>query len=144
MVVVAILRRRLRQGKSHEDFRRAWYHTVGFGVANRMLTVLDAADPRQIIVIGLTETSAEEVGKLIAIDVAERENNSLDEVVEPQVERSFGVLIAEDDFSASGAVDYRPAGVNGVQTDVAKVATDIEQGAALVARLQGGGSRAEL
>ena len=39
-----------------------------------MLTVLNGANPREIIVIGLTETSAEEVGKLIAIDAAEREN----------------------------------------------------------------------
>jgi len=143
VITAAILRRRLREGKTYDDFRKAWYHTTGFGVANRMLTVLNAADPREVIVIGLTEASAEQARELVAIDAAEREHDPLDGVVEPQVERTFGVLIADDDFSASGPLDYRPPAVGGLATDVAAVEREIAANAALLARLMGG-SRAAL
>jgi hypothetical protein len=135
---VAIVKRRLREGKTYEDFRRAWYHKVGFGAANKMLTVLNAADPREILVIALTETTDEQARRLIAIDAAERGNNPLDEVIEPQIERFFGVLIAEDDFSASGPIPYTPATVNGVETDLSEVARDIQRAANLLAKLQNG------
>ncbi len=144
MITAAILRRRLREGKTYDDFRRAWYHTTGFGVSNRMLTVLNAADPREVIVIGLTEASAEQARQLLAIDAAEREHNPLDDVVEPPVERTFGVLIAEDDFSASGPLGYRQAAVGGVETDVAAVEREIAANAALLARLMQGSIAADL
>ena len=32
MITVAIVTRRLKEGKTYEDFRKAWYHTIGFGV----------------------------------------------------------------------------------------------------------------
>lgn len=57
MIAVAILRRRLREGRTYDDFREAWYHGVGFGTPNRMLTALNVADPREVIVIALTETA---------------------------------------------------------------------------------------
>ncbi len=143
-VTVAIVTRRLKAGKTYEDFRRAWHHTTGFGVANRMLTVLNAADPREITVIGLTETSEEQARELVAIDAAERENNPLDDIIEPEIGRTFGVLIAEDDFSGSGPIDYKPAMIDGVETDLAQVAEDIERAAPLVARLQKGSRQAKL
>jgi hypothetical protein len=31
MMWISILMRRLKEGKTYEDFRKAWYHTVGFG-----------------------------------------------------------------------------------------------------------------
>ena len=137
-VSVAILKRRLRAGKTYEDFRRAWYHKVGFGVANTMLTVLNAADPREIIVIALTETTEEQARQLIAIDAAERTSSPLDEIVEPEIERTFGVLIAEDDFSGTGPIAYTPATVHGVQTNLSQVARDIQQAETLLAQLQNG------
>ena len=35
ITTVAILTRRLREGKSYDDFRKAWYHTTGFGVEGK-------------------------------------------------------------------------------------------------------------
>jgi hypothetical protein len=144
MITAAILRRRLREGKTYDDFRKAWYHTTGFGVSNRMLTVLNAADPREVIVIGLTEASAEQARELVAIDAAERRQNPLDDVCEPPAERTFGVLIAEDDFSARGPIEYRPAAVGDVETDVAAVEREIAANAALLARLMQGSIAADL
>ncbi len=30
-MMVSIITRRLEDGKTYEDFRKAWYHTIGFG-----------------------------------------------------------------------------------------------------------------
>jgi hypothetical protein len=45
VIAVPILRRRLRQGKRYDDFRKARYHGTGFGTPNRVLTALNVADP---------------------------------------------------------------------------------------------------
>ena len=137
-VFVAIVTRRLREGKSYEDFRRAWHHNVGFGVRNRMLTALNAVDPREVIVIGLTDVDPERAAELVAIDAAEREHSPLDEVVEPEIGRTFGVLIAEDDFYAEGEIDYAPACVDGVASDVPAIVAELQRLAPFVARLQQG------
>src|ERR1039458_6259552 len=101
MIQVAIVKGGLKAGRTYEDFRKVWYHGVGFGTNSHMFTVLDVADPREVIVIGLNETSLEQPGDLIALDAREREANPLDEVIEPEIGRTFGILVAEDDFSAA-------------------------------------------
>jgi hypothetical protein len=134
MIQVAILRRRLREGKTYEDFRKAWYHTVGFDTANRMLTVINVADPREIIVIGLNEIrDMEQVHKLIAIDREERGANPLDGVIEPEIERTFGLLVADDDFSPAGKLDYKPPMVNGKVVNMDEVSRTLEEGTKVLA-----------
>ncbi len=32
---VSILTRKLREGKTYDDFRKAWFHTTGFGVKGK-------------------------------------------------------------------------------------------------------------
>ncbi len=132
MIQVAILTRRLKEGKTYEDFRKAWYHTGGFGARNRMLTAINVFDPREVIVIGLTETTLEEFGAQLRIDVKERLDHTLDEVIEPDIGRTFGLLVSEDDFSAEGAIDYRPPSVGGEETDLARFAGDLEKVAAMI------------
>jgi len=136
--LAAMVKRRLREGKTYEDFRRAWYHRVGFGAPNQMLTVLNAADPREVIVIALTEVREDQIGRLLSIDAEERTDNPLDQVIEPEIERTFGILIAEDDFSSAGAIPYCPATVNGVETDLAQVADAMGKGRTLLAQLRHG------
>ena len=117
MIQAAIVTRRLKPGKTYADFRKAWYHTVGFGTKNKMLTILNVADPSEIIVIGFNETTIEQVRQLINIDIKERGANPLDDVIEPKIDRKFGVLIAEDDFSSEGSIEYKPAAIDGKLTD---------------------------
>lgn len=134
MRLVAILRRTLKEGQTYEDFRRAWYHKTGFGTENQMLTVLNGANPREIIVIAITEASMENASRLLAIDAEERASNPLDEVIEGEIDRTFGILIAEDDFSAEGPLAYQPAMINGSVTDLAAVADFIGVGRELLER----------
>jgi len=132
-MAVVIVRRRLRQGKTYDDFRKAWYHGTGFGRSNRMLTALNVADPREVIVIALTEASPDDAARLLEVDASERAASPLDDVIEPAIDRTFGVLIAEDDFSASGPVPYRPAAVGGSETDPGEVQKALALGAAMLA-----------
>ena len=125
MIQVAILSRRLKEGKTYQDFREAWYHTVGFGTGNRMFTVINAFDTREIIVIGLTETSLDTMEAELKIDVKERLDHSLDDVIEPAIGRTFGLLVSEDDFSATGVVDYKPPAVDGKETDLEQFMSDM-------------------
>lgn len=122
MIAVAILRRRLREGRTYEEFRKAWFHEAGFGVPNRMLTMLNVADPREVIVIGLTTVgSAEEGARLLAMDRLQRTDSPLDEIVESEIDRTFGILVAEDDFSGTGALQYHEAMVGGTKTSVGEL-----------------------
>jgi hypothetical protein len=98
-----------------------------------MMTLLNVADPREVIVIGLTEASPENAPSLLAIDAAERGANPLDDVIEPAIDRTFGILVAEDDFSQSGPVPYQPAAVGTAKTDFDEVQQLLELGASLLA-----------
>lgn len=136
MIQVAIVRRRLREGRTYEQFRRAWYHTTGFGTRNTMLTVLNAADPREIIVIGLTEATIEQARELITIDKAERSDHPLDDIIEPGIDRTLGVLIAEDDFSAAATLAYQPPTVNKQVVDMAELARNFAEGKKILKQLR--------
>lgn len=123
MKVVSILIRRLREGKTYEDFRKAWYHTVGFGSEMKMYSAINAFDPREIIVIGMGEIKTEQDAvKIAKTDVKERLDHSLDAVIEPEIGRTFGIVVSEDDFSPTGKIEYKPASINGKETDFNEVA----------------------
>ena len=126
MIQVAILTRRLKEGKTYEDFRKAWYDTVGFGTGNKMFSVINAFDPKEIIVIGMTEFDLDTLMAGLKIDVKERLDHSL-EVIEPSIGRTFGILVSEDDFSAQGSIDYKPPSVAGVETDLSKFFEDLQE-----------------
>lgn len=133
MITAAVITRRLKEGKTYEDFRKAWYHRVGFGTSNRMFTLVNVSDPREITVIGLTETDVNEFLGTARIDVRERAKSPLDDVIEPEIHRSYGLLISEDDFSAAGAIEYKPPSVGGKVTDLGEVASEVQKIAQAVA-----------
>jgi hypothetical protein len=92
-----------------------------------MYTVINAFDPREVIVIGLTEMTLEDIMAELRIDVKERLDHSLDDVIEPAIGRTFGLLVSEDDFSASGSIDYKPPTVHGEETNLKQFAQDLQK-----------------
>lgn len=50
MKAVAIITRRLKEGKTYADFHRAWYHTVGYGTSSKFYTSINVFNPRKITV----------------------------------------------------------------------------------------------
>jgi hypothetical protein len=132
MIWVSILTRRLKEGKTYEDFRKAWYHTVGFGTPCKLYTAINVFDQREIIVMAIGEVKPEQDPlKLLRIDVKERHEHPLEAVIEPEIGRTFGIVVSEDDFSPAGEIKYKPASINGKETDF----EEISQGLALAQKL---------
>jgi hypothetical protein len=46
-VIVAVFRRRLRDGRTFEDFKRAWEADRGFGVPARVFNAVSLTDDRR-------------------------------------------------------------------------------------------------
>jgi hypothetical protein len=129
---ISILSRRLREGRTYEDFRQAWYHTVGFGSPAKLYSAINVFDPREIIVVALGEVPpGQDPMALLRIDVKERTEHPLEAVIEPEVGRTFGLLVAEDDFSPKGLIAYHAASIGGTPTDFA----EIDQGMAIARNL---------
>ena len=90
MIVISIIARRLKEGKTYEDFRKAWFHTTGFGTASKLYTMINAFDPQEIIVIGFVDiTAGQDPMKILRIDVKERLEKPLEQIIEPDIERTY-------------------------------------------------------
>nr|WP_321350793.1 ROK family protein [uncultured Methanoregula sp.] len=134
VTTVSIITRRLREGKTYEDFRKAWFHTTGFGIAgkdgktgsNRMYSMINLFDPREVIVIGFATATPGQMEEALKIEVKFRGENPMDAVIEPEIGRKFAALVSEDDFSAAGQIPYKPPSVGGRETDMADFAQALQ------------------
>lgn len=123
-MIVSILVRRLREGKTYEDFREAWLPEKGFGWPTRVVTAQRMDDPREIVTIGFSEVDREEAEALlqqVGVEhsgeqrdkAAEESEEHLDEVaeeqlarrarisdvIEPEMTRAFYVQVGDDDLT---------------------------------------------
>ena len=124
-MIVSILVRRLREGKTYDDFRDAWLPEKGFGWPTRVVTAQRMDDPREIVTIGFSDISPEQGEALLAQvgldksgeargeaadepddehlgEVAGeqlRRRSRISEVIEPEMTRTFYVQLAEDDLT---------------------------------------------
>lgn len=126
MKFVAIVTRILKAGKTYDDYRKVWFHTTGFGLPNIIHTIVNAHNPREIISIGYTDLSEEQLKDALAIDVQERIANPLDEIVESTIVRTYGVVVAVDDFSAAGKIDYSEPSIDGIATNYNQIVQTLE------------------
>jgi len=135
MIAISILTRRLKEGKTYEDFRRAWYHTTGYGTPTKLYTAINVFDQREIIVVGIGEITPEQDPiKILRIEVKERLDNPLDAAIEPEIGRTFGIVVSEDDFSPAGKIKYKPASINGKETDFNEIARALSSAQKLIAQ----------
>lgn len=142
VTTVSIITRRLREGKTYEDFRKAWFHTTGFGIAgkdgnagsNHMYSMINLFDPREVIVIGFATATPGQMEEALKIEVKFRGEKPMDEVIEPEIGRKFAALVSVDDFSASGQIPYRPPSIDGTETDMAEFAQALQGVAQLFAK----------
>jgi hypothetical protein len=126
-MIVSILIRRLREGKTYDDFREAWLPEKGFGWPTRVVTAQRMDDPREIVTIGFSDIDADKAKALLdrvgvdesgteggaasterregdedlaeVADVQLARRSRISEIVEPEVTRAFYVQVADDDLS---------------------------------------------
>ncbi|WP_091707096.1 hypothetical protein [Microbacterium sp. cf046] len=101
-MIIALFRRRLREGVTFEEFIDAWQADEGFGVPARVFDAVSVDDPREVLSVGFVgidaadlTTDAERVDAQEAV-----RHTRIDEVVESTVLHAFYDLRAEHDFSA--------------------------------------------
>jgi hypothetical protein len=124
-MIVSILVRRLREGKTYDDFREAWLPEKGFGWPTRVISAQRLDDPREIVTIGFSDiepekaeellgqvgidrpgaesaTAAESAGDEQMAEVAEEQlarRGRINEIIEPEVTRAFYIQVADDDLT---------------------------------------------
>ncbi len=98
-MIVAVFRRRLRDGATFEEFVEAWEAESGFGVPARVFNAVSLEDPREILSVGFVSASPADLGALgerVADTEAER-HRRIDAVIESTELRAFYALRTEHD-----------------------------------------------
>lgn len=68
---------------------------------------------------------------------------TLEGVIEPEIGRTYGILVSEDDFSSTGQMKYKPPCVTGNETDFKEIAQALELGQKLITQVAGERDRAK-
>jgi len=100
-VLIAVFRRRLRDGATFEDFIAAWEAEKGFGVPARVFNAVSLADEREILTIGIVGIDADDFPSMVAgvHDQEAQRHSRIDEVIESTELRAFYDLRTEHDFT---------------------------------------------
>ncbi|MEM8744129.1 MAG: hypothetical protein AAGF14_05790 [Pseudomonadota bacterium] len=100
-MLCSVFLRRLKPGKSYEDFRKAWEPDVGFGVPTRVINARSLDDPSQIISIGFVETEASDLPALVerVADSEARRHERIAHVIEATTLRGMFEILDDDDLS---------------------------------------------
>ena len=106
-MIISILVRRLKEGRTYEDFRAAWLPDKPFGVQTRVVSAQGLDDPRDIVTIGFSDMPVEEAQEFLE-RVGPQEHvrhERIDEVIEGDVTRYFYVEVGDDDFTNEAGVE---------------------------------------
>ena len=113
----AVLIRRLREGKTYDDFVEAWYPDKGFGFSEGWgpVTARNASDPQEILTLAMFKLaegeSLDEAMARIGSQEAVR-HDRLDDVIESTTANGMYEVLDEFDFSSDESVAAgRPASV---------------------------------
>ena len=100
-MIISVLTRRLREGKTLDDFREAWQREGGFGIPTRVVTGQGLDDPREIVTIGFSDLELNEVRAFLERTAPEesRRHDRIAEVIEPEVTKAFYLQVANDDLT---------------------------------------------
>jgi hypothetical protein len=108
-VFVSVLVRRLRPGKTYEDFVAAWYPEQGFGIEGRgPLLARNVADADEILAIDFVDLPDRGAVQAAMTRIAEQESvrhDRIAEVIESTAVRGIYEIVDEFDFSTDATVE---------------------------------------
>ena len=112
----SVLIRRLKPGKTYDDFVRAWYPDLGFGIGGRgPILARNVNDEREIVAVALLDIDSRESLEDGMARIADQEavrHDRIEAVIESSVHRGIYEVIDEFDFSTDETVDRgRPPGL---------------------------------
>ena len=100
-MIVSVFVRRLKEGRTYEEFVAEWEADRGFGVPTRVFTAQSLEDPRDVITIGFVAVSAEEVAEWAAGASAPEaaRHDRIDTLIESTELRCMYEVRSEHDFT---------------------------------------------
>ena len=108
---LSVLARRLRPGKTYEDFVRAWYPERGYGAPISGPTLArSTADDREILAFAFVDVASRDDLDGVLTRIADQEHtrhDRIDEVIESTTVRGIYELVDEFDFSTDHTVTER-------------------------------------
>jgi hypothetical protein len=112
-MVVAILIRRLRKGKTYEDFERAWMPDEGFGVPTRVVSLQRVDNSREIVTVGFSDMEVKDVEEFLERVGGQEQvrHERIEDVVEPEMTRSFYIQVGDHDLTNAPPIDWAGAGI---------------------------------
>ena len=102
-MIVAIFQRRLKEGKTFDDFLEAWRAEKGFGVPTRVFNAVRLDDKREILTFAFVDIDAGAFSSATQ-SVAEQEevrHDRIDEVIQSTELRAFYDLRCEHDLMST-------------------------------------------
>lgn len=114
---ISVLARRLKPGKTYEDFVAAWYPDKGFGVPTRgPFLARNVSDEREILAIAFVDLPDRDSLDAAMVRIAAQEalrHDRIEDVIEATELRGIYEVSGEFDFSTDGTVaaGRKPAGV---------------------------------
>ncbi len=100
-MIIAVFRRRLREGVTFEAFIAAWEADKGFGVPARVFNAVSLDDPREVLSVGFVDVAPADLAGTAA-HAAEQEaarHSRIDDVIERTVLHAYYDLRTEHDLS---------------------------------------------
>jgi hypothetical protein len=95
-----VLARKLREGKTYEDFRAAWFPEIGYGTPARILAGPGIVDKREIVTVGFVDADPEDLAdlgdRLAAAEIGRHDR--IAEVCESTEIRLVFEIADDDDF----------------------------------------------
>jgi hypothetical protein len=110
---VSVLVRRLRPGKTYEDFVEAWYPEKGFGFAGRgPILARNLEDDREILAIGFIDLERAQLPATMERIAAQESvrHDRIADVIESTALRGIYEIEDEFDFSTDDTVSRGRAG----------------------------------
>ena len=100
-MIVSVFVRRLKEGRTFEDFIRAWEADQGFGVPTRVFNAQSLDDPRDVISIGFVALAPDQLQRGLAGERAPEavRHDRISEVIESTTLRCMYELETEHDFT---------------------------------------------
>lgn len=102
-MVVSIFRRRLKEGRTFEDFKAAWEADEGFGVPARVFSAVSLEDPRDVLTVGFVGVEPEDLatGLERKADQESVRHDRINEVIESTELKALYAVASEHDFTAT-------------------------------------------
>jgi len=99
--LVSLFIRRLKPGKTYDDFHEAWKPSKGFGVPTRVINAVNLTDDREIVSVGLVALPLEQMETFKQQIVAQEQvrHDRISDVVEPDIRQAFYVIKNDDNLT---------------------------------------------